>query len=80
MQHHKKLRDLRVGEILVESGEDEGGDPKAAFNVLTAASKGDATLLDELLKAKLDPDIGDFKGRTPLVYNALLASSTWIFC
>ncbi|XP_070682673.1 potassium channel AKT2/3 isoform X4 [Malus domestica] len=65
-QHHKKLRDLRVGEILVESGEDEGDDPKAAFNMLTAASKGDATLLDELLKAKLDPDIGDFKGRTPL--------------
>ncbi|CAN6720117.1 unnamed protein product [Malus baccata var. baccata] len=65
-QHHKKLRDLRVGEILVESGEDEGDDPNAAFNMLTAASKGDATLLDELLKAKLDPDIGDFKGRTPL--------------
>ncbi|KAL6297522.1 hypothetical protein ACE6H2_005664 [Prunus campanulata] len=64
-QHHKKLRDLKIGEILAESG-DEEGDANVAFNLLTVASKGNAALLDELLKAKLDPDIGDSKGRTPL--------------
>ncbi|KAM5574453.1 potassium channel AKT2/3 [Rosa sericea] len=66
-QHHKKLRDLRIGEILAESGEDEAmGDPSLAFDLLTIANKGNAALLEELLKSKLDPDIGDSKGRTPL--------------
>ncbi|KAF2293847.1 hypothetical protein GH714_005101 [Hevea brasiliensis] len=37
-----------------------------AFNLLTAASAGNAAFLEELLRAKLDPDIGDSKGRTPL--------------
>ncbi|PRQ19919.1 putative potassium channel, voltage-dependent, EAG/ELK/ERG, ankyrin repeat-containing [Rosa chinensis] len=66
-QHHKKFRDLRIGEISAESGEDEAmGDPNLAFDLLTLASKGNAALLEELLKSKLDPDIGDSKGRTPL--------------
>lgn len=68
-QHHQKLRDLRIGEILVESGEEEAstGDPKLEFDFLTVSNKGNAALLEELLKSKLDPDIGDSKGRTPLV-------------
>lgn len=37
------------------------------LNLLTVASTGNAALLDKLLKAKLDPDIGDSNGRTPLV-------------
>ncbi|XP_050375569.1 potassium channel AKT2/3 [Argentina anserina] len=66
-QHHKKLRDLKIAEILVESGEEEAmGDSHLAFDLLTVASKGNAALLEELLKSKLDPDIGDSKGRTPL--------------
>lgn len=66
-QHHQKLRDVRIGGILVESGEEEAtGDPKLAFDLLTVSSKGNAALLEELLKSKLDPDIGDSKGRTPL--------------
>lgn len=60
MQNLKKLNYLR--DLLVENGEEEG-DP----NLLTVASTGNAAFLDELLKAKLDPDIGDSKGRTPLV-------------
>ena len=67
-QHHQKLRDLRIGGILVESGDEEAtGYPKLAFDLLTVSSKGNAALLEELLKSKLDPDIGDSKGRTPLV-------------
>lgn len=65
MQHHKKLNDLKIGELLVEVEEDS--DPNMADNLLTVASTGNAVLLDELLKAKLDPDIADSKGRTPLV-------------
>lgn len=61
VQHHKKLNDLKIGELLVE------GDPNMADNLLSVARTGDAALLDELLKTKLDPDIGDSKGRTPLV-------------
>ncbi|KAL6184102.1 hypothetical protein ACLB2K_045506 [Fragaria x ananassa] len=66
-QHHRKLRVLKLGEILVESGEEEAmGDSNLALDLMTVASKGNAALLEELLKSKLDPDIGDSKGRTPL--------------
>ncbi|KAF2319843.1 hypothetical protein GH714_019586 [Hevea brasiliensis] len=65
LQHHKKVNDLKIGEFLVEGGE-EDGDPNMAFNLLTVASTGNAAFLEELLKAKLDPDIGDSVGRTPL--------------
>lgn len=68
MQHHKKLKDLHIGDLMVENGEDEESDPNIASNLLNAAATGNAAFLDELLKAKLDPDIGDSKGRTPLVF------------
>jgi hypothetical protein len=42
-----------------------------AFNLLPTASTGNAAFLEELLKAKLDPDIADSKGRTPLVCSYL---------
>ncbi|XP_059435148.1 potassium channel AKT2/3-like, partial [Corylus avellana] len=79
LQHHKKLKDLHIGDLMVENGEDEERDPNIASNgedeerdpniasnLLNAAATGNAAFLDELLKAKLDPDIGDSKGRTPL--------------
>ncbi|XP_035540462.1 potassium channel AKT2/3-like isoform X2 [Juglans regia] len=65
LQHHKKLKDLNVDDLLVDN-EKEGDDPNMAFNLLTVASTGNAAFLDELLKARLDPHIGDSKGRTPL--------------
>ena len=66
MQHHKKLQDLKIGELSVENAEEEG-DLNMEADLLDVARSGNAALLDELLKAKLDPDIGDSKGRTPLV-------------
>lgn len=66
MQHHKKLKGLRLGDLLHGVGGDYG-DPNMYVNLLTVASTGNATFLEELLKAKLDPDIGDAQGRTPLV-------------
>lgn len=68
MQHHKKLKDLHIGDLMVESGEEEENDPNMDSNLLSVAGTGNAAFLDELLKARLDPDIGDSKGRTPLVY------------
>ncbi|XP_016435740.1 potassium channel AKT2/3 [Nicotiana tabacum] len=65
LQHHKKLRDLKLGDLFHAVGE-ENGDPNMSVNLLTVASTGNATFLEELLKARFDPDIGDAQGRTPL--------------
>uniref|UniRef100_A0A5B6YZR5 Potassium channel n=1 Tax=Davidia involucrata TaxID=16924 RepID=A0A5B6YZR5_DAVIN len=65
LQHHRKLKDLSIGDLLLEGGEGDG-DSNLSINLLTVASIGNAAFLDELLKAGLDPDIGDSKGRTPL--------------
>nr|XP_043623583.1 potassium channel AKT2/3 [Erigeron canadensis] len=67
LQHHKKLKDLNLGDLLFDGGEESGdGDPNMSMNLLTVAGTGNAAFLDELLKARLDPDISDSKGRTPL--------------
>ncbi|XP_038998069.1 potassium channel AKT2/3-like [Hibiscus syriacus] len=66
LQHNKRLKDLKIGGLVVESG-DEDGDPKdIGINLMNMADIGNAAFLDELLKARLDPDIGDSNGRTPL--------------
>ncbi|CAN4110673.1 unnamed protein product [Withania somnifera] len=65
LQHHKKLKGLRLGDLLHGVGEGNG-DPSMYVDLLTVASTGNATFLEELLKAKFDPDIGDTQGRTPL--------------
>lgn len=68
VQHHKQQKGLSIGELLMSgTAEEDGGDPNMSINLLTVASTGNAAFLDELLKARLDPDIGDSKGRTPLV-------------
>ncbi|KAF9685017.1 hypothetical protein SADUNF_Sadunf03G0010500 [Salix dunnii] len=67
LKHYNKLKDLKViGGLTSENGEEEEDDLNIAFNLLTIASTGNAAFLEELLKAKLDPNIGDSKGRTPL--------------
>ncbi|KAK7302414.1 hypothetical protein RJT34_13303 [Clitoria ternatea] len=64
LQHFKQLKDLCIRDLMVENVEDE--DPNMAVNLLTVASTGNAAFLEELLRAGLDPDIGDSKGKTPL--------------
>lgn len=66
LQHHKRLKELNLGDLMVDSGNQEDDDPNMSMNLLTVAGTGNAAFLDELLKARLDPDIGDSKGRTPL--------------
>ncbi|NP_001275259.1 potassium channel AKT2/3-like [Solanum tuberosum] len=65
LQHHKKLKDLRLTDLFLDVG-DEDSDPNMSINLLTVASTGNAAFLDELLKARLDPNICDSKGKTPL--------------
>jgi ankyrin repeat protein len=65
LQHFKQLKDLSIKDLMVENAEEE--DPNMAVNLLTVASTGNAAFLEELLRAGLDPDIGDSKGKTPLV-------------
>ncbi|XP_075501858.1 potassium channel AKT2/3 [Primulina tabacum] len=65
LQYHKNLKDIRSGAIFVEGGEGDD-DSKMSINLLTVSGSGNANFLDELLKAGLDPDVGDSKGRTPL--------------
>ncbi|XP_021901658.1 potassium channel AKT2/3 [Carica papaya] len=66
LQHHKKLKDLKLKDLGVDKNAEEDIDPNTAFNLLTVAGTGNAAILDDLLKAKWDPDIGDSQGRTAL--------------
>ncbi|KAJ8641651.1 hypothetical protein MRB53_018345 [Persea americana] len=60
LQHCREVKDLRREDSFLDAGESE---PK---DILTVAASGNSTLLEELLKAGMDPDIGDSRGRTPL--------------
>lgn len=51
----------------MEGGEEDGDPKNMSVNLLDVANAGNAAFLNELLRARLDPDIGDSKGRTPLV-------------
>ncbi|KAL8111810.1 hypothetical protein AgCh_019489 [Apium graveolens] len=66
LQHHKRLKEFNIGDLIVDSGNQEDDNPYMSINLLTVAGTGNAAFLDELLKARLDLDIGDSKGRTPL--------------
>lgn len=69
LQHHQKLSDLDIGDLKAQQNGENNGlvPPDIASNLNTVVSTGNAALLDELLKAKLNPDIADSKGKTPLV-------------
>lgn len=69
-QHFKQLKDLSIKDLMVENVEED--DPNMAVNLLTVASTGNAAFLEELLRAGLDPDIGDSKEKTPLVCPCLI--------
>jgi hypothetical protein len=54
---------MRVEDLLGENA----GEQDDANNVLTVAAMGNAALLEDLLRAGKDADVGDAKGRTALV-------------
>ncbi|XP_026455197.1 potassium channel AKT2/3-like [Papaver somniferum] len=65
-RHYNGLKDPNSGEFHVDiNGE---GDPEKDIepDLLDVASSGNAAFLDELIKAKFDPEIEDSEGKTPL--------------
>lgn len=60
-QHYKELNFLKFEDLFVNGRENEHHD------LLTLAATGNYAFLQELLKAGMDPNIGDSEGRTPLV-------------
>ncbi|XP_017971836.1 PREDICTED: potassium channel AKT2/3 [Theobroma cacao] len=66
LQQNKRLKDHKIGDLVMEGGEEDGDPKNIAISLLTVADAGNAAFLDELLKARLDPDVGDSEGRTPL--------------
>ncbi|GMI88188.1 potassium transport 2/3 [Hibiscus trionum] len=66
LRHNKRLKDITTGDSEME-GREEIGDPRnMSISLLDVANTGNSAFLDELLNARLDPNIGDSKGRTPL--------------
>ncbi|KAK8558567.1 hypothetical protein V6N13_098219 [Hibiscus sabdariffa] len=66
LQHNKRLKDITIGGSEMEDREEVGDLRNMSISLLDVADTGNAAFLGELLKARLDPDIGDCNGRTPL--------------
>ncbi|XP_078434504.1 potassium transport 2/3 isoform X2 [Wolffia australiana] len=65
VQRQIKLEDLQLKELLTtENG--EGEDSVIPCDLLTVAATGNSYFLEELIKAGMDPNVRDSKGRTPL--------------
>uniref|UniRef100_A0A7N0UFQ9 Potassium channel n=1 Tax=Kalanchoe fedtschenkoi TaxID=63787 RepID=A0A7N0UFQ9_KALFE len=64
-QHQVGLRDISIRELLALSKDGECNS-NISHALLTLAATGNGTLLTELLKAGLDPNVVDSKGRTPM--------------
>ncbi|KAJ6803269.1 potassium channel AKT2 isoform X1 [Iris pallida] len=66
LKHRTEYTNISIDDVIAEDGEhDEAAVPQPC-NLLTVAATGDSCLLDKLLAAGMDPDIGDSRGRTPL--------------
>nr|GEW03253.1 potassium channel AKT2/3 [Tanacetum cinerariifolium] len=67
LEHNKKLKYLNAWSLLLD-GDEEGvdGDPNMSMNLLTIAGTTSFVFLDELLEARLEPDMSDSNERTPL--------------
>ncbi|CAL9121550.1 unnamed protein product [Musa textilis] len=64
LKHQIEFKDISIEDLIGENGEcDEASIP---CNLLTVAATGNSYFLEKLLKARMDPDIGDSRGRTPL--------------
>lgn len=69
LQHQIEYKNISFEDLIGENGEyDEATIP---CNLLTVTATGNSYFLEELLKAGMDPDVGDSRGRTPLV---------WFYC
>ncbi|KAM0946329.1 putative cyclic nucleotide-binding domain, potassium channel, voltage-dependent, EAG/ELK/ERG [Dioscorea sansibarensis] len=68
LKHQIEFKDISIEDLVGENGKcDEANIP---CDLLTVAATGNCCFLEELLKAGMDPDVGDSKGRTPLHISA----------
>ncbi|THU50872.1 hypothetical protein C4D60_Mb06t24930 [Musa balbisiana] len=65
LKHQIEFKDISIEDLIGENGECD--DASIPCNLLTVAATGNSCFLEKLLKAGMDPDIGDSRGRTPLV-------------
>jgi hypothetical protein len=63
LQHQVEMHGMEVEDLLGDNTGEHDNDA----NVLTAAMMGNSGLLEDLLRAGKDADVGDAKGRTALV-------------
>ncbi|KAG2627328.1 hypothetical protein PVAP13_3KG124349 [Panicum virgatum] len=63
LKHQVEMHGMKVEDLLGENTGEPQGD---ASNVLTVAAMGNSALLEDLLRAGKDADVGDAKGRTAL--------------
>ncbi|KAG8085663.1 hypothetical protein GUJ93_ZPchr0010g8967 [Zizania palustris] len=65
LKHQIEMHDLKVEDLLGEdTGEYDHGD--IPCNLMTVAATGNSRFLEDVLKAGMDPDVGDSRGRTAL--------------
>ncbi|PUZ65873.1 hypothetical protein GQ55_3G260500 [Panicum hallii var. hallii] len=63
LKHQVEMHGMKVEDLLGENSSEQDDD---ANNVLTVAAMGNSGLLEDLLRAGKDADVGDAKGRTAL--------------
>lgn len=64
LRHQTEYKNTSTEDIRPENG--HGDEAIIPCNLLAVAATGNSSLLQELLKTGMDPNVGDSKGRTPL--------------
>ncbi|KAH0469547.1 hypothetical protein IEQ34_001105 [Dendrobium chrysotoxum] len=64
LKHQIECRNFSFEDFIGENG--ERAESTIPCNLLTVTATGNSCFLEELLKAGIDPDVGDSSGRTPL--------------
>ncbi|KAG0481094.1 hypothetical protein HPP92_011656 [Vanilla planifolia] len=64
LKHEVKHKNLSFEDLLGENWEND--EATIPCNLLTVTAAGNSCFLEQLLKAGMDPDVGDIRGRTPL--------------
>ncbi|KAI0529361.1 hypothetical protein KFK09_001909 [Dendrobium nobile] len=64
LKHQIECRNFSFEDLIGENG--ERAESTIPCNILTVTATGNSCFLEELLKAGMDPDVGDSRGRTSL--------------
>jgi len=70
LQHQTEYKNISIEDIIAENGNQN--EATIPCNLLTVTATGNSYFLEELLRTGMDSDIGDSRGRTPLVCSHML--------